>query len=536
MYDTGVMALILGFDDAGAALADLGDEGTPAEQAFVAELRADGLVHEAPVDDQRTVDLMPLLEARDGGASATDLALLEEVDAASLDEIHEQVAYLKRCDRVVARAQALRAEALVALAGAEPTGAYATEVHVEHEVAVASRTSRHAAGKAIETSRSLATTFPSFAEALSDGDISLGHCTALVDRTRVVVDADALANIERVGLVRARRMTVGEFAHELAALIARFDPDAVSRAVRAREQRRVSVRRIEDGLGFLGMVDDWTTIKAVHERITTDAKVMQAQRRARQAAEQAADDAATTGAMPDDAAELAAQAGRAAAVDVASMDDDDARLDACRADALAARVLGAPAGRDPHDVESDDPGTVIWERDAATSVEVRLVIDLDTLRREADDPCLLDGTPIPAELGRELASYAKAWRRMVTDPVDGHLLDYGTRVYLPGPLRDYVRARDGRCCAPGCTTSAESRLQMDHAVPFPLGGSNPTNAHMLCTTCHQLKTAGLVHVVDPGGDGSATWVTAWGQTVWIPPRSYLPDVEPPPPPPEPIPF
>jgi hypothetical protein len=125
---------------------------------------------------------------------------------------------------------------------------------------------------------------------------------------------------------------------------------------------------------------------------------------------------------------------------------------------------------------------------------------------------------------------------MVTDPVDGHLLDYGTRTYLPGPLRDYVQARDGRCCAPGCTTSAESRLEMDHAVPFPVGGSDPTNAHMLCTTCHQLRTAGLVDVVDPGIDGSATWVTAWGQTVWIPPRSFLPDVEPPPPPPGPFPF
>ena len=529
--------MILGFDDAGAALVDLlGDEGTPAEQAFVAELRADGLVHETRVHDDRPSDLMPLLEAREGGASATDLALLEAVDAASLGEVHEQVTYLQRCDRVVARAHALRAGALVALAGAEPTGAYQTEVHLEHEVAVASRTSRHAAGKSIETSRSLARTFPAFADALSDGEISLGHCTVLVERTRVVVDADALANIERVGLVRARRMTVGEFAHELGALIARFDPDAASRAVRAREHRRVSVRRIEDGLGFLGMVDDWTTIKAVHERITADAKVMQAQRRAQQAAEQAADDAAATGAMPDDAAELAAQAGRAAAVDVASMADDDVRLDACRADALAARVLGTPAGPNDDGDRADDPGTVVWERDPSASVEVRLVIDLATLRRETDNPCLLDGAPIPAELGRELASYAKAWRRMVTDPVDGHLLDYGTRAYLPGPLRDYVQARDGRCCAPGCTTSAESRLEMDHAVPFPVGGSDPTNAHMLCTTCHQLKTAGLVDVVDPGDDGSATWVTAWGQTVWIPPRSYLPDAEPLPPPPEPFPF
>lgn len=59
---------------------------------------------------------------------------------------------------------------------------------------------------------------------------------------------------------------------------------------------------------------------------------------------------------------------------------------------------------------------------------------------------------------------------------------------------------------------------------------------MLCTTDHQLKTAGFADVVDADDDGSATWITASGQSVWIPPRSYLPSVEPPPPPPEPIPF
>ena len=125
---------------------------------------------------------------------------------------------------------------------------------------------------------------------------------------------------------------------------------------------------------------------------------------------------------------------------------------------------------------------------------------------------------------------------MVTDPVTGHLLDYGSRTYLPQPLRDYVGARDGTCRAPGCTTSAASRMQMDHAVPFPTGGSDPTNAHMLCTTCHQLKTAGLADLNGLNADGSATWVTAWGQSVWIPPRSFLPSVEPPPPPPEVPPF
>jgi hypothetical protein len=539
--------MFLAIHDTGAPLAALvGDEGTAEEQAFVAELRAEGLMHEPAdvADADADAGLGPVLAAREGAATATDLVLLEWVAVSELVETHERLAHLRRCDRVAARVAALRAEAVVSLAGQESSGQYLTEVHLEHELAVAARTSHYAAGRAVENARALATTFPAFATALHQGEICAGHVAVLVERTRCVTDAAALADIERVGVRKARRMTVGEFAREVVALVARFDPDAGTRVSRARDSRNVSVRQLDDGLGFLGLVHDWSTVKAIHQQVTADAKVMQAQRRAEQAAAEAVDDAAVSGALADDATDLAADAARAAAEEVALLPDDDARLDACRADALTARLLGAPAARVERDVHGqrgfsvvdDDPGTVVWERSAAASVEVRLVIDLATLRREADHPCLLDGAPIPAALGRELASYAKVWRRMVTDPVDGHLLDYGTRTYLPQPLRSYVAARDGGCCAPGCTTSADSRLQMDHAVPFPAGGSDPANNRMLCTTCHQLKTAGLVDVVDPGDDGSATWLTGWGQTVWIPPRSYLPDVEPPSPPPEPVPF
>jgi hypothetical protein len=36
-------------------------------------------------------------------------------------------------------------------------------------------------------------------------------------------------------------------------------------------------------------------------------------------------------------------------------------------------------------------------------------MDLPTLRGEADHPCLLDGSVIPAPVGRELAATLKAW-------------------------------------------------------------------------------------------------------------------------------
>jgi hypothetical protein len=575
------MPVLLVVEDASAALADLlGDEGTPEEQAYVEQLRSEGLMHEWESADDDADDLRPLLERRDGPASAVDLAVLESIDIDDLEEPHERLAFLLRCDRLTARVLSLRMRMVGSIAGHEPAGSYVDEVHLEHELAVAGRTSRYAVGKGIETSRALATTFPAFATALHDGEISLGHCSVLVERTRLVTDAQALAAIEQVGVRRARRMTVGEFAREVTALVVRFDPDSAARVTRAREDRRVSARPLDDGLGFLGLVHDWTVIQQIHDQVTLDAKVMQAQRRAEAAADSVRDESAISGAMPDESAGLEAHAARSAAEAVARSAADDARLDVCRADALAARLL-APTARGASqeaaaqpgaasesvgvpDVDSrilgqpradaatqnEDPvapgaerapaltqdrGPVVWERHPG-GVEVQLVIDLDTLRGEADNPCLLDGEPLPAALGRDLAGYARVFRRMVTDPVDGHLLDYGTRTYLPRPLRDYISARDGGCRSPGCTTRAASRLQLDHVTVFPQGGSDAANTGMLCTTCHQVKTAGLVEIRDSAADGSATWATSWGQSVWIPPRSFLPTVEPPPPPQDRPPF
>lgn len=406
-------------------------------------------------------------------AHEADLQLLASIDPSRLTDPSDRVAYLQAVERVAALVAAMRADAVVAFAGARPSGAYLSEVHVEHELSVAARVSRYSAGRQIETARALEVTFPSFKAALRAGEITQGHCTVLVDRTRVVADPTALAALERVALPKARRMTPGEFARECAALVVRFDSDAAARTRRARGARRTSVRQLEDGLGFLGLTHDWSTISQIEQVVRADGRRLQLARR------------------PDG--------------------DLEAHADVCRADALAARILGVV----------DGDGEVNWDREAPR-VEVQVVIDLATLRGEADHPCLLDGMPVPADLAREVAGYAKAFRRMVTAPVTGHLLDYGRLVYLPEPLRTYVLARDGGCRTPGCTNRAGSRLQLDHAVPFPDGPSTAGNTGGRCTTCHQLKTAGHADVLDSRADGSSTWRTAWGQTVRVPPRSFLP--------------
>jgi hypothetical protein len=191
--------------------------------------------------------------------------------------------------------------------------------------------------------------------------------------------------------------------------------------------------------------------------------------------------------------------------------DPDATASACQADALAARVLGTV----------DEHGTVSWDRQASTAVTLTVVMDLPTLRGETDRFAILDGEPVPAGIGRDLADAATTWRRAVTAPVTGHLLDYGTTHYLPSPLRRYVLARDRRCRIPGCPQRAPSRLQLDHATPYPEGPSNTTNTGALCVRHHQLKTLGHLDLTHSSNDGSTTLTTRWGQSIDIPPHPYL---------------
>ena len=468
-----------------AELAELDRQDREEQSSYDADLDAPPPWEDsAPSDDD-------LITALVGAAHPADLMLLDSIDPAALSENLVRLDYLRALDRIDAKSASLRARAIVSMAGATSSQAYLTEVHLEQELASGRRTSHYAAGKAIEIARALQTTFPAFATALAAGEISEAHCKILVEKTRVVADDAVLAEIERRVLPAAKRFATGEFAGEVTKVIARLDRDAAQRAKNARATRRVATRQLDDGMGHLGLTHDWATIQAIAKTVQDDGDCLRIER------------------------------GGATAV---SDGVHDATADACRADALAARILGDQA----------EDGAITWDR-SQVAVTVNVVMDLPTLRGESDQIALVDGQPVPAEIGREYASFATWWRRFVTDPVDGHLLDYGTKTYLPAPLRRFVLARDGGCRNPSCTTRAASRMQMDHADEFPTGASDTANCGALCTTCHQLKTAGHTDIENSQPDGSCTWVTAWGQRIHVPPRSVLPPEPDPPPPANPEP-
>ncbi len=427
--------------------------------------------------------------AQPEGCGASELALLESVDPASLDDPLARIACLKVLDRLEAAIAARRYDVVLSLV---PVLAHESDHVVESarqiDIAAAGRTSIRAGGQLIDAARATRMVFPGMREALAAGRVSDKHVRILLERTRVIKDAATLVLIGEQALPLAEALTPPRFTEALEAVIIAFDPDAPARRKQAHAERDVWTCTLPDGMSFLGIKTDASTVAAMYERIRQAAGALHAER------------------------------GGAAAV---RRGEADAAKHACRADAAAALILG-----------TQDPDGSITLAPDNVMVHVQLVIDLETLRGERDNPVLLDGAPIPASTGRCIAGYAAAFRRIVTDPVRGACLDYGRAQDLPRPLRDFVLHRDGGCRIPGCGCRRQADLQMDHALPFPSGPSTPANTGAISTRCHQVKTAGLLQLVDGEADGSVTLITMLGQRISIPPRPYLgwqpPDPAPPP--------
>ncbi len=100
---------------------------------------------------------------------------------------------------------------------------------------------------------------------------------------------------------------------------------------------------------------------------------------------------------------------------------------------------------------------------------VQIVVPLTTLTGADDHPVELVGYgPIPSDIARTIAADA-VWKRLVTDPLSGTLLDHGRTTYRPSAaLSDFVRARDQVCRFPPCNRRAID-IELDHTLSWTAG-------------------------------------------------------------------
>ena len=108
---------------------------------------------------------------------------------------------------------------------------------------------------------------------------------------------------------------------------------------------------------------------------------------------------------------------------------------------------------------------------------VNVAVPFTALAGINDEPGELSGYgPVTAEVARRIAGDA-VWRRILTDPASGALLDYGVTRYVPPQhLAEHVIARDRTCRFATCAHPAETS-ELDHTTPFrPDGTGGPTAA------------------------------------------------------------
>ncbi len=116
------------------------------------------------------------------------------------------------------------------------------------------------------------------------------------------------------------------------------------------------------------------------------------------------------------------------------------------------------------------------------------------------------------------------WKRLITDPLSGALLDHGRHTYRPpAALAEFLRARDRHCRVPICRRRALDS-QLDHTVGYHThhGTTDQQNLYNACLCHHRMKDAPGWSVTQHR-DGRLTWTTPTGHRYSSRPFDYRPE-------------
>ncbi|MFC4242594.1 DUF222 domain-containing protein [Gryllotalpicola reticulitermitis] len=150
------------------------------------------------------------------------------------------------------------------------------------------------------------------------------------------------------------------------------------------------------------------------------------------------------------------------------------------------------------DAEAAPSPVTVKER---APVTVDVLIPASTLAGHDGEPALIPSFGvIDPSRARELVATAPSLRRILTDPINGAILDFDRKSYrVPAQLKRVIRLRDGHCRAPGCSAPL-SNCEIDHSNAYARGGTTALgNLAHLCANHHHLKhEAGwsLTHYLD----------------------------------------
>ncbi|WP_251744128.1 HNH endonuclease signature motif containing protein [Frankia sp. AiPs1] len=164
-----------------------------------------------------------------------------------------------------------------------------------------------------------------------------------------------------------------------------------------------------------------------------------------------------------------------------------------KVDGLAKKAGSEQDRRDLDQRRADVLYDLIMGRDHdRINLEMQVIVPVECLLGLAEKPGEIPGYgPIPAGIVREMAANPRCtWRRILTDPVEGQVVETASRRFPSAALARHVRVRNPTCVFPGCDKRSAA-CDLDHTKPH--GQHGPTDEGNLGPECrrhHRLKHAG----------------------------------------------
>jgi len=347
-------------------------------------------------------------------------------------------------------------DALEARVLAEIDGADDSELGLaQEEVSLALKVAPRTAQNRLKTARTLCRDLPNTLALLDKGAISQRHAQVLVESSWRLAD-ELLPELEAALLARAPEQTVPQLQRAARRAELRLAPTtAETRHQQAAADRSVRLLPLPDGMAQLSALLPAPEAELVFTRLTAATRLLPA--------------------------------------------EDERTIDQQRTDLLVDAVL---AGL-PHDALPELQGR---------RPSIQVIVAADTLLGLDEEPAELTGHgPITAETARRLAAdQSGTWRRLLTDPNTGNLLDISPRGYRPAQrLRDFVTARDGVCVFPTCNQPGY-RCEYEHTVPYAEGGGTDRGNGALACRRHNLTKNGTGWHYRRQPDGGYRWTTHSG--------------------------
>ncbi|MGW0162943.1 DUF222 domain-containing protein [Mycobacterium sp. NPDC003323] len=397
-------------------------------------------------------------------------------------------------------------------------------------VSAACNLNPHAAHKQMRIGQSLRERLPRTAAVFAAGSVSARVIDAITWRTRLVVDADALALIDAAIASSAPEygaLSENGLIKAVDCWVHKFDPCAVIRTKAAATDRYIE---FGDSSDPDGIVSFWGRMRA------TDAKISEARLNElagtvcdddpRTTRERRAD--AVAAVMADaDIQRLTCLCGnpdcagsgkdpRASAVNIYVLANElpDAGHGAEPTSRPGPTLPGTSAdqesGQPPEDTETGEEPSPEPEPNAEPQPPAAPAATTPAAKTSAKSPGLgagitLDGAIIPAHLLAELVATGAAVRPLANPAELGSEPRYRPSAALAAFVRMYAMT----CSYPGCSRPAH-RCDLDHVVAWPAGATHPGNLRPLCREHHLLKTMPTGWMPTAHPDGRTTWTAPTG--------------------------